>query len=139
MNTNLTSSLTNDQKAAALTALKFIGLWASMDIADTEDLLPKFANRLNINFELLSFNPNNTLLSKYENEDSEDILFMTLHSMPANTKPWFVVESYMMVAAAGEISQRAMQITLLYCEKMGIPEKQYLEIIQKAYIVTGGM
>ena len=139
MNTTVTSLLTNDQKAAALTALKFIGLWASMDIADTEDLLPKFADRLNINFELLNFNPNDALLSKYENEEAEDILFTALLSMPANTKPWFVVETYMMVAAAGDISQRAMQITLLYCEKMGIPENQYLEIIQKAYVATGDL
>lgn len=137
MNTTVTSLLTNDQKAAALTALKFIGLWASMDIADTENLLPKFAERLDINFQLLNFNSNNQLLSKYEDEESEDLLFATLHSMPANTKPWFVVETYMMVSAGGNITQRAMQITLLYCEKMGVPEKVYLDIIQKAYVATG--
>lgn len=137
MTNNIATQLTAEQKAAILTALKWVGLWASMDTTDTESLLPKFADKLNANFSFLNFDHNNKLLSIYENEESEDLLFKTLNSIPAMVKPWFVVETYMMLSAQGNITQRAMQVTLLYCDKMGIPEEKYLSIIQQAYIATG--
>lgn len=139
MKTNIKDLLTDDQKAASLTVLKYIGLWASMDIKDTKDLLPEFTIKLNNSFGLLNFKSDHILLSKYENEDSEDLLNLIISTMPDNTKPWFVVETYMMVAAAGQISERSMQIALLYCQKMGISEQEYLEIIQSAYNMTDGI
>jgi len=43
----------------------------------------------------------------------------------------------MMVSSEGNITPRAMQITLMYCEKIGISENMYLNIIKQAYIETG--
>lgn len=137
MNTDLASSLSDQQKAAALTALKWIGLWASMDVSDSDDLLPKYTERLRTNYQLLNFSPTNNLLNRYESEEAEDLLFETLNSIPTITKPWFVVETYMMVSAEGNITPRAMQIALLYCDKIGISEQMYLEIIKQAYVATG--
>jgi hypothetical protein len=137
MNNNGMNNFNEEQKVAVLTVLKWIGLWASMDIADTETLLPKFDERLKLNYQLLNFNQKSTLLTKYENEESEDILFAALNTIPTSTKPWFVVETYMMVSANGNITPRAMQITLMYCEKIGIPEDMYLNIIKQAYGATG--
>lgn len=131
------NNFNEEQKAAVLTALKWISLWESMDIADTKTLLPKFAERLKLNYQLLNFSQNSTLLTKYESEESEDILFSALNTIPTSTKPWFVVETYMMVSANGNITPRAMQITLMYCKKIGIPEDMYLNIIKQAYVATG--
>lgn len=131
------NTFNEEQKAAVLTVLKWVGLWASMDITDTETLLPKFTNRLNTNFQLLNFNPNSKLFTKYENEESEEVLFATLNTIPTSTKPWFVVETYMMLSANGNITQRAMQIALMYCEKIGISEEMYFDIIKQAYVATG--
>lgn len=137
MNTDLANSLSEQQKAAVLTALKWIGLWVSMDISDSDELLPKCAQKLRANFQLLSFSPTNNLLSRYEDDEAEDLLFTTLNSIPAFTKPWFVTETYMMVSAEGNITPRAMQIALLYCEKIGVTEEMYLEIVKQAYVTTG--
>lgn len=137
MNTDLASLFSDEQKAAVITALKWIGLWASMDISDSDQLLPKCAQRLLTNHQLLDFNPTNNLLNKYEDEEAENLLFSTLNTIPTNTKPWFVVETYMMVSAEGNITPRAMQIALLYCDKIGITEEIYLETIKQAYKATG--
>ncbi|WP_018612100.1 hypothetical protein [Segetibacter koreensis] len=137
MNTELANSLSDEQKAATLTALKWIGLWVSMDISDSGDLTPSCAERLRINYQLLKFSRSSTLLSKYEDDGAEDLLFRTLNSIPTITKPWFVVETYMMVSVEGNISPRAMQIALMYCEKIGVSEEMYLEIIKEAYVATG--
>jgi hypothetical protein len=91
--------LNAEQKAAILTALKWIGLWSSMDISDSEDLQPKSAERLQMNASLLKFNLFSDLFKIYENEDGEEILFKTLNSIPAILKPWFVVETYMMLSS----------------------------------------
>lgn len=131
------NTFNEEQKAAVLTVLKWVGLWASMDITDTETLLPKFTDKLNTNFQLLNFNRNSKLFTKYENEESEEALFATLNTIPTSTKPWFVVETYMMLSANGNITQRAMQIALMYCEKIGISEEMYLDIIKQAYVATG--
>jgi hypothetical protein len=90
-----------------------------------------------MNASLLKFNLFSYLLNIYENEDGEEIFFKTLNSIPAILKPWFVVETYMMLSSAGNITQRAMQITLMYCEKIGISEEMYLEVIKQAYLATG--
>jgi len=137
MNTDLKRSLSDQQKAAVLTVLKWIGLWASMDISDSGVLLQKCTERLRINYQMLNFDPTNKLLNKYEDEKAENLLFMTLNSIPPITKPWFVVETYMMVSAEGNITPRAMQIALLYCEKIGVTEEMYFEIIKQAYLETG--
>ena len=133
----LAEYFTSDQKAAALTALKWIGMWTSMDVSDSESLQTQCAERLSLNFKLLGFNSYDPLLLKYEDENAEDLLFSTLNSIPEITKPWFVVETYMMVSSLGEISPRAMQIALIYCSKIGIEEHQYLKIIKEAYQATG--
>ena len=137
MNNDLSNSLSDQQKAAALTALKWIGLWVSMDISDSDELQPKCAQRLKANYQLLNFSSTNSLLTKYEDDEAEDILFMTLNSMPTFIKPWFVIETYMMVSAEGNITPRAMQIALLYCKKIGVSEEMYLAIIKQAYLTTG--
>lgn len=137
MNTDLANSLNDQQKAATLTALKWIGLWVSMDISDSGDLLPRSAERLRTNYQLLNFSATNTLLSKYEDDEAEDLLFMTLNSIPTITKSWFVVETYMMISSEGGITPRAMQIALMYCEKIGVSENMYQEIIKQAYLATG--
>jgi hypothetical protein len=137
MNNDLTSLLSEEQKAVALTALKWICQWLSMDISNSDELLPKCSQRLRTNYQLLNFDPTNILLKKYEDEEAESLLFSTLTSIPATTKSWFVVETYMTVSAEGEIPPRAMQVALMFCEKIGISEKIYFEIIKQAYIMTG--
>ena len=126
-----------NQKAAILTALKWIGLWVSMDISDSGDLQPKGAQKLKTNSMHLKFDLSNSLLKKFNNDDAEELLFATLKTIPSIIKPWFIVETYMMVSSEGNITPRAMQITLMYCEKIGISENMYLNTIKQAYIETG--
>jgi len=137
MKDDLENLLNDDQKAAILTTLKWIGLWVSMNISDSEDLQPKGAEKLKANSLLLKLSLSNSHLKKYESEDAEELLFTTLNSIPTIVKPWFVVETYMMVSSEGDITPRAMQIALMYCAKIGISEEMYLNIIKQAYLATG--
>jgi hypothetical protein len=117
--------------------LRWIGMWAGMDSSDSETLLPACAKKLEQNAALLHIGLNDKLLEIYENEEDEEVLFKVIDSIPFILKPWFVVETYMMLSSAGNIGQRAMQITLIYCDKIGISEELYLEIIKEAYKATG--
>ena len=121
------NSLTVDQKAAIVTALRWIGLWASLDIDDSGELLPKSLERLSAAAALLKIDLNSAVIQKYDNEDAdEDLLLDTIGFISFNAKAWFVVETYMMLASAGSITQRAMQVTLMYCERIGISQDAYL-------------
>jgi hypothetical protein len=51
----LSSLLNSNQKAAIITALKWIGLWVSMDISESGDLQPKSLERLQMDAALLKF------------------------------------------------------------------------------------
>ncbi|GGA92356.1 hypothetical protein [Puia dinghuensis] len=137
MEQTLHNLLNPDQKAAILTVLKWVGLWVAMDVCDGAELGSNSAALLNRTASFLKFDPSSRLLKIYEQEDAEELLFDTLNTIPDVVKPWFVVESYLMLSSEGTITERAMNIALSYFEKFGITQANYLEIVQAAYIATG--